>query len=316
MVVGWVRCVPVATMILSGLFAAACSGGASGADRRTAEARVSVVSTSNIVGEWVRRVGGDDVRVVDLLPPGADPHTFQPGARDIANIANADLVLSIGLDLEGQWLTDMIANVGGRRVDVLVLGPLADPIRTMDSGETGGGLDPHFWMDPVRVKAAVSAIAEQLAELDAEHGQEYRDNAEAYRQDLDELHSWIVGRLREVSQEDRILVTSHDSLGYFAARYGFRVIGSVIPGTSTERDPSASEMAALVDAIRLHRAKAIFVEASVSDRMARRISEEAGVPLVEGILVGSLGPPGSDTDTYEEMMRRNVEIIAEALRQP
>ena len=120
--------------------------------------------------------------------------------------------------------------------------------------------------------------------------------------------------LQDLSPYDRILVTSHDSLGYFAERYGFRVVGAVIPGVTTERDPSASEIAMLIDAIRLNQARAIFVEASVSDRMAQRISEETGVPVVEGLLVGTLGPAGSDVGTYEGMMRRNVEIILEALK--
>ena len=113
---------------------------------------------------------------------------------------------------------------------------------------------------------------------------------------------------------DRVMVTSHDSFGYFAARYGFLVVGSVIPGVSTERDPSAREMADLIDAINQNRAKAIFVEASVSDRMAQRISDETGVPVVGGLMVGGLGPADSEIATYEDMMKRNTEIIAEALK--
>lgn len=298
--------------------AAACSGVEQVAGPQQSEARVNVISTSSIVGDWARHVGGEGVRVIDLLPAGADPHTFQPGARDVANVADADLVLTVGLNLEGQWLQELITNVERTGTVQLALGPLVDPIVAGDGEEIGvnneGEMDPHFWMDPLRAKMAVSEIAKKLAEIDEGHADEYRRNAAAYGNDLEDLHSWIEARLEAVSPEDRVLVTSHDSLGYFANGYGFRVLGAIIPGVSTERDPSAREMADLVDVIRRNRVKAIFVEASVSDRMARRISEETGVPIVEGILVGNLGPAGSETDTYEKFMRRNVEIIAEALK--
>ncbi|MCI0771743.1 MAG: zinc ABC transporter substrate-binding protein [Chloroflexi bacterium] len=318
MVTRHARHLPAMASLVVGLLAIACSGGNVPQGQAAREPRVNVVSTSSIIGDWARQVGGEGVRVVDLVPPGVDPHTFQPGARDITNVADADLVLSVGLNLEGQWLRETLTNVRADDARRLVLGPLVDPRPAADEkggpASAGAVLDPHFWMDPVRAKVAVSAIADELAEIDAGHAEEYRDNADVYLRKLDELDSWIGAKLRDLSPDDRILVTSHDSLGYFADRYGFRVVGAVIPGVSTERDPSAGEMAMLVDAIRQYQAKAIFVEASVSDRMARRISEETGVPVVGGLLVGTLGPPGTDVGTYEGMMRRNVEIIVGALR--
>jgi len=291
-----------------GIFVMACSGGDTSSDRPSSKASIDIVSTSSILGDWARQVGGDEVRVIDLIPPGVDPHTFQPSARDVANIAEADLVLYVGLNLEGGWLRDLIINADVENARVLALGPLVNTL------ESEGEVDPHFWMDPVRAKVAVSAIADELITLDAEHSAVYRGNTATYIEELELLDTWSVSKFGDLPIENRTLVTSHDSLGYFADRYDFRIVGAVIPGTTTERNPSASEMAGLIDAIRESQAKAIFTEVSANDRMARRISEETGVPVVDGLNVGTLGAVDSATGTYVAMMRRNVEIIMEALK--
>jgi ABC-type Zn uptake system ZnuABC Zn-binding protein ZnuA len=307
-VVEWrVRWACAAMCISFGIFVFACSGGVTSSNGLSSEVRIDIVSTSSILGDWARQVGGDEVSVIDLIPPGVDPHTFQPGARDVANIAEADLVLYVGLNLEGAWLKDLILNADVENARVLALGPLVGTL------EAEGEVDPHFWMDPARAKVAVLAIADELITLDVEHIDVYRGNAAAYVEELELLDTWSVSIFSDLPLENRTLVTSHDSLGYFADRYDFRIVGAVIPGITTERNPSASEMAGLIDAIRESQAKAIFMEVSTNDRMARRISEETGVPVVDGLKVGTLGAVDSETGTYVTMMRRNVEIIMEAL---
>ena len=302
-----VRWACAAMCISFGIFVFACSGGGASSNGLSSEVRIDIVSTSSILGDWARQVGGDEVSVIDLIPPGVDPHTFQPGARDVANIAEADLVLYVGLNLEGAWLNDLILNADVENARVLALGPLVGTL------EAEGEVDPHFWMDPARAKVAVLAIADELITLDVEHIDVYRGNAAAYVEELELLDTWSVSTFSDLPLENRTLVTSHDSLGYFADRYDFRIVGAVIPGITTERNPSASEMAGLIDAIRESQAKAIFMEVSTNDRMARRISEETGVPVVDGLKVGTLGAVDSETGTYVTMMRRNVEIIMEAL---
>lgn len=302
-----VRWACAAMCISFGIFVFACSGGVTSSNGLSSEVRIDIVSTSSILGDWARQVGGDEVSVIDLIPPGVDPHTFQPGARDVANIAEADLVLYVGLNLEGAWLNDLILNADVENARVLALGPLVGTL------EAEGEVDPHFWMDPARAKVAVLAIADELITLDVEHIDVYRGNAAAYVEELELLDTWSVSTFSDLPLENRTLVTSHDSLGYFADRYDFRIVGAVIPGITTERNPSASEMAGLIDAIRESQAKAIFMEVSTNDRMARRISEETGVPVVDGLKVGTLGAVDSETGTYVTMMRRNVEIIMEAL---
>jgi ABC-type Zn uptake system ZnuABC Zn-binding protein ZnuA len=296
----------------------ACSGSDAGtvAHKPEQHPALSVVVTSNIVADWVRRVGGERVEVFSLSPVGGDPHTFQPGARDAARIADADLVVSIGLDLEAAWLAELVRNAAVDESRLAVLGEAVSPIPFAGGGEGArngdGTMDPHFWLDPLRVELAVSAIAARLSGTDPAAGNVYTDNAQAYSRQLRELHAWIQERVSSLPQDRRLLATSHDSFQYFALLYGFEIVGTVIPGATTEREPSAAELARLVDKVKESGAPAIFVETTVSDRLARTIAEETGARVVNALYTGSLGGPGG-ADTYVEMMRANVTRIVEAL---
>ncbi len=177
-----------------------------------------------------------------------------------------------------------------------------------------GELDPHFWFDPVRVQQAVSSIAERLSIADPAGRTFYRDNADAYNRELDELHSWIAGQVGMLPEDQRVLVTSHDSFQYFAQRYGFEVAGAVLPSFSTEVEPTAQELAMLIETIEREGVPAVFTEKSHSDRLARRVAEETGVTLVGGLYTGSLGEPGGEAGSYIGLMRHNVRTIVAALR--
>ena len=178
-------------------------------------------------------------------------------------------------------------------------------------GHGHGIHDPHFWFDPIRVKIAVNEIATRLSAIDPGNASVYFQNASEYGEELDELHTWTQQQLAGVPQANRLLVTSHDSLGYFANLYGFEVVG-VILSTTTEVEPSPEDLANLVEEVRAHRVPAIFGETTVSDRLARAVATESGAELVR-LYSGSLGGDGSGASTYIEMVRTNVERIAEAL---
>ena len=181
-------------------------------------------------------------------------------------------------------------------------------------GHDHGPHDPHFWFDPIRVKIAVHEIAERLSALDPDNADYYHQNAEEYEEQLDELHSWILEHVEQVSPERRLLVTSHDSLGYLAAAYDFKVVGLVIPSFAThDVEPSAEHIAELVDVIRENGVPAVFGETTVSERLAQAIASETGAKLVQ-LYSGSLGEEGSGADTYLGMVKTNVERIVEALR--
>ena len=176
-----------------------------------------------------------------------------------------------------------------------------------------GTLDPHFWFDPVRVKIAVDEIAAQLSELDPENASAYHQNAADYGKQLDELHGWIQEQVDMVPPERRLLVTSHDSLSYFAKAYGFEVVGLVIPSLAPDLEPSAEHMAELIEVVREHDVPAVFGETTVSERLAQTVARETGAELVQ-LYSGSMGVAGSGADTYLGMVRTNVERIVEALK--
>ena len=179
-------------------------------------------------------------------------------------------------------------------------------------GHDHGELDPHFWFDPIRVKQAVNSIAAHLSGVDPAGQTFYRDNAAAYSQELDELHAWIEDEVSELDEDHRLLVTSHDSFQYFAQRYGFEVVGAIMPVT-TEVEPTAMELAELVETIEHSGAHAVFAEKTQTDRLARQIADETGAQLIGGLYTGSLGPEGGEAGTYLEFMRYNVSTIVEAL---
>ena len=176
-----------------------------------------------------------------------------------------------------------------------------------------GPHDPHFWFDPIRVKIAVNEIAERLAAIDPANADLYLQNAADYGQELDELHAWTQEQVSMVPPERRFLVTSHDSLSYFANLYGFEVVGLVIPSLSTDVEPSAEHIAGLVDVIREYNVPAVFGETTVGDRLAQAVARETGATVVQ-LYSGSLGAEGSGADTYLGMARSNVENIVGALK--
>ena len=182
-----------------------------------------------------------------------------------------------------------------------------------EHGHDHGPLDPHFWFDPIRVKIAVNEIAGHYAALDPANADYYYQNAADYGEQLDELHSWILGHVEAVPVERRLLVTSHDSLSYLAAAYGFKIVGLVIPSLATHVEPSAEHIAEVVDVVRDNNVPAVFGETTVSERLAQAVARETGASLVQ-LYSGSLGEAGSDGETYLGMVRANVERIVEALK--
>ena len=177
----------------------------------------------------------------------------------------------------------------------------------------GHGLeDPHFWFDPLRVKLAVDLIAQELSTLDPDGANGYWANATEYKVQLDELDAWTQEQVRAVPEANRLLLTSHDSFGYFAVRYGFEVIG-VILGTTTEVEPSAEHMAELTEIVEKYNVPAVFGETTVSERLATALAAESGAELVR-LYSGSLGAEGSGAETYLDMVRANVERIVGALK--
>lgn len=271
------------------------------------EGRLELVATTTILGDLARQVTGDRASVEVLMPPGADPHEFQASSREAAALAQADLVIANGLGLE-EGLGDLLASAAEEGTAIFEVAPLVDPV-TFAGGE---GLDPHVWLDPVRMADAARLLGASLAALDPTT--DWMARAEEYAQRLERVDEEIVSLLEEVEPVRRKLVTNHDSLGYFAERYGFEVVGVVIPGGSTLANPSSEDLAQLVSVIEEEQVQVIFAETTDSTALAEAVAAEVGaeVEVVE-LHTGSLGEPGTESDTLVGLLVSNAEAIAEAL---
>ncbi len=276
--------------------------------------RLRVVATTTIVGDVVARVGGDAIQLTVLLPPGADPHTYEPTPADLTAVAQAHVLFINGLGLEG-FLERTLRNVGNVPVVPVSAGirPRLPEEHREEQGEEGhdGEADPHVWLDVRNVLVWVENIRQALSALDPDHADFYATNAAAYRQELEALDAWILEQVARVPPQNRKLVTNHPAFGYFADRYGFEQVAAVYP-ISPGAEPSAREIAELEEAIRRFGVPAVFAETTVNPKLAEQVARDTGVRLVT-LYTGSLGPPGSGAETYVAMMRYNVRAIVEAL---
>jgi ABC-type Zn uptake system ZnuABC Zn-binding protein ZnuA len=257
-----------------------------------------------------------------LLPPGTDPHTFQPVPQDVAAVSDAHVVFANGVGLE-RFLEPLLESAGEGAALVPVSHGV-DLIRFEGGGaeaeEHGGpaedptaGFDPHTWFDPNNVIVWVRNIERALGSLDPGNAARYRANADAYESELDVLDDWIAQQIAQVPEPDRLLVTDHATFGYFARRYGFEQVGTLLPGYSTLSQPSAQELAELEEAIDALDVRAVFVGLTVSPELAERVANDTGTQLVF-LYTGSLSEPGGPADDYISFMRYNVSAIVQALR--
>ncbi len=276
------------------LLPAACGEEAAGGS-----GRLDVVATTGQVADFAREVGGKRVRVTGLLAPNADPHAFEIRPDDVKELAGADLVVRSGGDLDA-WLDGAIESAGA---DGQVVG-LADGLRL-------DGDDPHWWQDPRNAVAAVAELRDALIEADPAGADAYRRDAAAYTERLERLDRAVERCIAKVPSADRTLVTTHDSLGYYARRYGIRVVGAVIPSRSTVAQPSAGEIAALVETIRREGVKAIFAESSVNPDVEEAIARESGARIGRALWADSLGPADSDGATYVDSIASNTAALVE-----
>jgi ABC-type Zn uptake system ZnuABC Zn-binding protein ZnuA len=281
-------------------FAAAASGGP------------SVVATTTQIGDWVRQVGGAQVRLHQILQPNTDPHEYEPRPADVLAAAGAKIVFENGDALDA-WAGKIVSQAGGKR-DVVVLGDHVPIRRSGDkSGPEASRYDAHWWHDPRNAEAAVAQIRDALARVDPEHAGAYRANAARYLAQLRRLDATIAACLRRIPRSERKLVTDHDAFGYFAARYGLTVVGAVIPSQTTQAQPSAGATARLIALIRREHVRAVFPESSINPRLARTIARETGATSSYTLYGDALGPAGSPGAAYLSMELANADAIARGL---
>jgi ABC-type Zn uptake system ZnuABC Zn-binding protein ZnuA len=283
-----------------------------GGDNGVAGGAPQVVADTGFIADIAQNVAGERMTVQTLMPPEADPHSFEPTPGDARSIAESQAVIinSYGLS---PAVDDLIASAGGERL--LVIEAAAGlPGRSPQAEELASdeeGVDPHFWLDPTKVIQYVENIRVGLTVVDPEGAETYRQNAEIYALRLRELDSWIQEQVDTIPAEHRLLVTNHETFGYFADRYGFKIVGSIFASTGGEGTPSAQQLATLVGEIKATGTPAILLEAGSNPDLADLLARETGVKVVTDLHTHSLG---NDAPTYLDMMRWNVERIVEALR--
>jgi zinc/manganese transport system substrate-binding protein len=276
---------------------AACGEDDGGAD----PGRIPVVATTTQAADLARNVGGDRVEVQGLLAPNADPHEYEVRPQDVEAVADANVVVRSGGDVD-EWLSEAIAGAG---TDAPVV-TLSDKVHRI-------GSDPHWWQDPRNAAIAAGEIRAALDAADPSHAAVYDRNAKRYTRELIRLDGWVASCIGKVPQSERRLVTTHDSLAYYARRYGIDVIGTVIPSLSTAGQPSAGETAELVRTIRATGVKAIFAESSVSPKVEEAIARETGATVGKPLWADSLGPRGSGGATYVQSLMWNTSAIVDGL---
>lgn len=285
--------------------------------------RLKVVATTTIAGDLVSQVGGELIELKTLLPLGSDPHAFSPTPQDVAAVADAHVIFINGFGLE-TFLQELIENAGGEAAAI----SLSEGIEPREFAEEEAhepeheesevdhmheGVDPHTFMTATNAIIFVHNIEQALSALDPANAAVYEANAEAYETQLADLESWVQAQIATIPPENRLMVTDHESFGYYTSHYGLEVVGAVIPAYSTGAEPSAQELSRLQDDIADYGVKAVFVGTTVNPALARQVAEDTGLQLVP-LYSDSLGEPGSGAETYLDYMRYNTTAIVEALK--
>jgi len=291
--------------VFAAVLAAGCTAGSPSAPGPSPA--LSVVATTSVFADLVAHVGGERVAVSSLVPKGGEVHTFDPTPSQAARVAEADLLVMNGLGLD-DWLKRLVTDSGAGAA-IVILGedlPGAEYIAGEDRNEP----NPHLWLDVAYAEGYVARIRDALKAADPAGGRNYDANAEAYAARLRELDTWARSTMEAIPADARRIIAFHDALPYFAQAYGLHIAGVILPAPG--QDPSAGYVAQLVEEIRRTGVRAILSEVQFSPALAQTIADETGAKLISDIYDDTLGDP--PVDTYEGLIRWDVERIATALR--
>ncbi len=289
----------IGSTILTVLFLTAC-----GSAPKNNDSTLRVLTSTTFLADVTKNIVGGRAQVDSLLPYGADPHAYQAAPADVAKIAESDLLILNGLGYE-HFMDALLENAGGERL-------IIEATAGISPGKDAN-IDPHMWLDPNLVVGYVENIRDGLMQLDPAGAEIYTANADQYIAKLKDLDGWIKEQVNTIPAARRLLVTNHEAVGYFAKRYGFEVVGAVIPSMSTEAGTSAKEMAALIEQIKAVNAPAIFLGEMENPKLANQIAEETNVKVVDTLHLESL-TVGSPAATYIDMMKHNVTRIVNSLK--
>ncbi len=271
-----------------------------------------VLVVESFLADISRNVAGDRLVVDSLIPNGMDPHTFEPTPQDVVKIANSPIFIVNGAGLES-WLARTLAN-SGKPVIVIVASTGITPRKPASGELVDEPIDPHFWLDPLSVVKYVENIRDGLCQAEPAGCTTYQKNADRYITELEQLNSWIKDQVAQIPPGRRLLITNHESFGYYADRYGFKVVGTIIPSVSTGAMPTAMQLSQLIQNIKNSDAKAIFLEAGTNPQLAKTIAGETGVVIITGLITHTLTSLAGPAPTYITMMQYDTHLIVNALK--
>jgi ABC-type Zn uptake system ZnuABC Zn-binding protein ZnuA len=286
--------------------------------------RLKVLASTSFLADIAQNIAGDRLQVDSLLPFGADPHAYQSAPADVTRITKSTLLILNGIEYE-HFIEPLLENADGERLLIVASDGLeahhmderqgeghAAEAGSSEGYEHEAG-DPHMWLDPNLVITYVENIRDGLIAVDPEGAAKYSANADLYIARLKELDAWIVEQVNTIPAERRLLITNHEALGYFADRYGFEIVDTILPSFSSEASASAWEIAAAVEAVKSSGAPVIFLDEVENADLADQIAAETAVKIVDDLHLESLtdGPPAG---TYIDMMKHNVSRIVESLK--
>ncbi len=300
------RVVQLIASCAAGLLVLAGCAGPAQADQ------AQIVVTTNILGDVVTQIAGDQAEVTVLMQANADPHSFGISAQQAAKMQQADLIVSNGAGLEEGLAT----NLEQASAADTTLFEAMDHLEPLDYAAQADhqGADPHFWTDPQRMDQVVQALGQELENLPGINTELLEQSVTEYRGELTALDLALAEDFAQIDEQKRALVTNHHVFGYLADRYDFRLIGAVIPGGSTLASPSAADLRELTDAIESSGVRAIFAETSQPEKLIQALASEAGTQVsVQTLFTESLSEPGQGAGTYLEMMRTNAQRITDGL---
>ncbi|HEY3473432.1 MAG TPA: zinc ABC transporter substrate-binding protein [Anaerolineales bacterium] len=300
----------VSSLLLSGC---ATSGGVS--QTPIAERTINVVTTTGMIADITKNVGGDRVQVTALMGPGVDPHLFKASEGDVLSLQEADVIFYNGLHLEAQ-MGDVLERLNDFGIKTVAVTDRIDRSLLQSPPEFQGNYDPHVWFDVTLWMQAVEQVKDTLVEMDAASAAQYEERAEAYLTELENLHQYVVDQANTIPEEQRVLITAHDAFNYFGRAYGFQVRG--LQGISTEAQAGTADVQALADFIAENQIPAVFVESSVPQRNIEAVRAAVQAKGFEVKIGGSLfsdamGSEGTPEGTYIGMVRHNIDTIVTAL---
>lgn len=282
------------------------------APTRVAAPTLNIVAAETFLADIAQNVAGERATIKSLMPIGVDPHSFEPTPQDVATVAESNVLIVNGAGFEG-FLDELLQNAGGQRTVIEASAGLTprQPAATENVDEP---LDPHFWLDPNNVIKYVENIRDALQKIDPATAVYYGANADTYIEQLKALDRVIRDQVATIPESRRLIVTNHESFGYFADRYGFKVIGTIIPSVSTDAAPSAQQLAQLIDTIKATGASAVFLETGTNPQLAQQIASETGIKVVTDLYSHSISEPRGPAPTYVDMIQSNALAIVKALK--